>query len=352
MGTNEPGLVALFGSGETSHSGRKVCEWIANRLESPITVSILETPAGFQPNSPQVAGKVAAFLRERLQNYRLDVSIIPARKKGTPFSPESPDLLAPILQSKAIFLGPGSPTYAAKQLQGSLAWEYVQARHRLGSAVLLASAATIAAGSFALPVYEIYKVGSELHWHPGLNFFKPYGLSLVLVPHWNNKEGGAELDTSRAYMGQERFGQLLRLLPDGVTTVGIDEHTALVMDLGSEKCHVMGRGGVTLLRGCDEAFFTSGKVFPISQLGPFRKPALDQGIRPEVWNAALVAQQRERKAEEPPRDVLIKMEAREAARARRDWETADLLREEIANRGWRVLDTPEGPRLERVAGAP
>ena len=35
--------------------------------------------------------------------------------------------------------------------------------------------------------------------------------------------------------------QLLQLLPSGVTTVGIDEHTALVMDR-DQKVLVMGRG--------------------------------------------------------------------------------------------------------------
>lgn len=350
MEISEPGLVALFGSGETSHSGRRVCEWIMGRLAPPISVSILETPAGFQPNSSQVAEKIAKFFEDRLQNYQPKITIIPARKSGSPFSPDDPHLLAPLLQTRAFFLGPGSPTYAAKQLRGSLAWEYIQLQHSLGAAVLLASAATIAASRYALPVYEIYKAGADLHWQPGLDFFGPYGLSLVFVPHWDNREGGAELDTSRAYMGKERFRQLLHILPDGMTIVGIDEHTALVMDLALETCHVMGRGGVTLLKGPDEVFFPSGLTFPLTQLGPFRKPTQIQGIRPEVWDAVLAAQQQEPESDEPSREILTQVELREEARARRDWGTADHLREEIAGHGWRILDTPEGPRLERLIG--
>jgi cysteinyl-tRNA synthetase len=38
--------------------------------------------------------------------------------------------------------------------------------------------------------------------------------------------------------------------------------------------------------------------------------------------------------------------ARQEARARRDWATADALRREIAAHGWQVRDTPAGPRLE------
>lgn len=306
MGIDTPGMVVLFGSGETSRAGQRTYDWVLGRMKPPVSIAVLETPAGFQPNSARVAEKVADFFRAHLQNHRPQVTVVSARQRGTPFSPDDPALLAPLLEAKAAFLGPGSPTYAVQQLQGSLAWEYLVARHRLGSAVLLASAATIAAGTLALPVYEIYKVGAELHWHPGLDFFGPYGLPLVLVPHWDNREGGAELDTSRAYMGQERFGRLLQLVPSEVTVAGIDEHTALVVDIGSETCRVMGRGGVTLLRTGEEARFPSGRSFPISCLGPFRRPPQGYGVRPEVWDAVLTAQRRASEGETRPRRCSLK----------------------------------------------
>jgi cysteinyl-tRNA synthetase len=41
------------------------------------------------------------------------------------------------------------------------------------------------------------------------------------------------------------------------------------------------------------------------------------------------------------------MEEREHARARRDFDRADGIREELASRGWEVRDTPQGPRLVR-----
>ena len=57
-----------------------------------------------------------------------------------------------------------------------------------------ASAMALAVSTHTLPVYEIFKVGSELHWMPGLDLFKGIGLDLTIVPHWNNNEGGAKLD--------------------------------------------------------------------------------------------------------------------------------------------------------------
>lgn len=348
--SDAPGLVVCFGSGETSASGRKIWEWLFRRSTRPIRVAVLETPAGFELNSARVAGRIGDFLRQRLQNYRPEVTVIPARKRGTPFSPDNPEVVAPLLQVNVIFMGPGSPTYAVRQLRDSLAWHLLVARHRRGAAIVLASAAVIAASAHVLPVYEIYKVGEELHWKQGLDFFRAYDLSLVFIPHWNNTEGGAELDTSRCFMGQSRFEELLTMLPDDATVVGIDEHTALVIEIGAQRCRVLGKGGVTCIRSGEEEYFTSGTNFPLTELGPFRTPAPEEGIPPEVWQRVLEteAQPSSEPPPKPPPEVLALVEQRQAARERRDWPTADALRERIATLGWRVIDTPEGPRLEPI----
>jgi hypothetical protein len=349
--SEQPGLVVLLSSGETSSSGRRIYDWLFRRLSAPIRVAVLETPAGFQPNSARVAEKIANFLRQHLRNYDPQVTVVPARKRGTPFSPDDPSIVAPLLQADAIFLGPGSPTYAVRQLQDSLTWQTLLARHRLGAAIILASAATIAAGAQALPVYEIYKVGDELHWYPGLDFFGAYGLSLVLVSHWDNTEGGAELDTSRGFAGEDRFKQLRALLPPDSQVVGIDEHTALVIDLAARSCHVMGRRGVTLCQGGEEHRFLDGQTFAITELGPFQMPELQAGISPEVWERVQAAELAARSeiAPQPSPEVLSLAQEREAARTRRDWATADDLRERIATLGWEVRDTAAGPELAPLA---
>ncbi|RMG43228.1 MAG: cysteine--tRNA ligase [Acidobacteria bacterium] len=51
--------------------------------------------------------------------------------------------------------------------------------------------------------------------------------------------------------------------------------------------------------------------------------------------------------EEIDPEVTRLAQEREAARRRRDWATADRLRDEIAARGYQVEDTPRGPRLKR-----
>ncbi len=339
-----PGRIALLGSGETSLAGGRVFESLARVLPTPLRVAVLETPAGFELNSDRVAGRVADFLAVRLQNYRPQVAVIPARRRGTPFSPDDPALTEPLLRADLLFMGPGSPTYAVRQLRDSLAWQRMIARQRIGATLALASAAVVAVSVYALPVYEIYKAGHDLGWQPGLDLFGPYGLKLVFVPHWNNAEGGAELDTSRCFMGAARFELLRAMLPPDATVVGIDEHTALAIDLADGTAQVMGAGDVTVLQAEGERRLPAGERFSLAELGPFAWPQPDAGLSPEVWAEALAAHELDEHAPSPPAEVLALVAEREAARRRRDWAAADALRARIAALGWQVRDTPEGPQ--------
>jgi cyanophycinase-like exopeptidase len=343
------GPVILFGSGETSASAQATYHRLFTSLRRPIRVAILETPAGFELNSDRVAGKVATFIKEHLQNFGPETIVVPARRRDTSFSPDDPDIVAPLLSSNVIYMGAGSPTYAVRQLRDSLAWHTLTARHRLGANVVLASASVLAASAYAIPVYEIYKVGEDVHWKAGLDLLGPYGLSLAFVPHWNNTEGGTDLDTSRCFMGLPRFAQLLNLLPDTVTVVGIDEHTALTLDLNSQTCQVVGRGGVTLLRHGDERRFDSDErpSFPITELGSFHIPGESTGIPVDVWEwvRAAAAPAERTVSPTPTPEVLDLMKKRQLARTHRDWHTADSIRDQINDLGWHVRDTPSGPKL-------
>ena len=49
-----------------------------------------------------------------------------------------------------------------------------------------------------------------------------------------------------------------------------------------------------------------------------------------------------------PPELMEKANARQAARAANDFAAADRLRDEIHAAGYRLVDTAEGPRLERL----
>lgn len=331
------GPVVLFGSGETSPSGRKIHERMFSGLTPPVRVAILETPAGFQPNSDPVARKIGEFLQHNLQNYKPEVSIIPARRKTSRFSPDDPDLLAPMLKSNYIFLGPGSPTYAVRHLKESLAYRYLLRRHWQGAVVSLASAAAFAISSKVLPVYEIFKAGDDLHWVDGLDFFSMYGLDLTVVPHWNNAEGGDELDTSHGFVGLDRFTQLRAMLPSTTRILGIDEHTAVVIDFAAGAGRVMGKGGATLCSGDSDVTIPHGESFDLNQLGPLREATPPADFVPEpsaVPEAATPAALPEGAAE--------LLDQRRLARQNKEWARSDDLRDQLAALGVKVEDTQAG----------
>ncbi len=339
------GRVLLFGSGEVSPTAQPIYDDLLRRIARPVRIAVLETPAGFQLNSAAVAEEVAAYFHAHLPNHTPLATVVPARRRGTPLSPDHDAILGPLLAADVVFLGPGSPTYAIRQLQGSLAWQVVSGLLRTGRDLVLASAATVAASSWALPVYEIYKAGEDPHWVRGLDLWGMIGLSVVFVPHWNNHEGGAKHDTSRCFMGRSRFRELLALLPPGEVVVGIDEHTALSVEAAAGRCVVMGVGAVTMLLEGAERSFPSGTTFPLSLLGEVCQAVPQEGIPARV-QALIEAAQQDRRAERAPSEAVLALLAdRQAARDRQDWAAADRLRMRLAAEGWSIQDTREGPRL-------
>ena len=339
------GQIAFLGSGETSLAGGRIFEALARDLPQPLKIAILETPAGFELNSDQVAGRVAEFLEKRLQNYKPQIDVVPARKRGTNFSPDDSDILKPLLLADMIFMGPGSPTYAVRQLKDTLAWDILRARHRLGATLVFASAATISVGAWALPVYEIFKVGEDVHSIPGLDLFADFGLTLSFIPHWNNAEGGVDLDTSRCFVGLDRFNEWCTNLPSENTTLGLDEHTGIIFDFQSGECQVLGVSSVSLVRECDPEIYAAGTTFPLSELGKIRAPEpVDAGIPPEVWEMVTAANELEND-DTPPEEVVALTGQRQKARAEKNWAESDRLRDEIAASGWQVQDTPDGQKL-------
>jgi hypothetical protein len=340
------GKIAFLGSGETSLAGGRIFESLVHDLHGPLRIALMETPAGFELNSAQVVGRVGDFMTSRLQNYKPIVDVIAARKRGSAFSPDDPEIIKPLLYANLIFMGPGSPTYAIRQLKDTLAWDVIRARHRLGATLVFASAATISVGAHALPVYEIYKVGQEMFVVDGLDLFADFGLHISFIPHWNNTDGGVDLDTSRCFVGMDRFAEWCSLVPMENTTLGLDEHTGIILDFESGTCEVSGVSSISLIRDCNPEMYPSGSKFSLKELGEFRIPEpLEKDIPSHVWDMVCNAPPLE---DSPSDEVITLAEKRLEARANKNWEESDQLRAEIAALGWLVQDTKEGFKLVRI----
>jgi cyanophycinase-like exopeptidase len=338
------GQIAFLGSGETSLAGGRIFEALARNIHEPLRIALMETPAGFELNSAQVVGKVGEFMKTRLQNYKPVVNVIPARKKNSAYSPDDPEIVKPLLYANIIFMGPGSPTYAIRNLKDTLTWDVIRARHRLGATLIFASAATISIGAHALPVYEIYKVGQDVHIVDGLDLFNDFGVHVSFIPHWNNADGGVDLDTSRCFIGMDRFAEWCNLVPADNETIGLDEHTGLIMDFETGLCEVSGVSSVSLVRECDPEMYASGSKFPLSELGEFRIPEpVEKDIPAHVWEMCLNAPPLD--DDQPSERVMALVEQRVIARQNKNWAESDKLRDEIAALGWTVQDSKDGYQL-------
>lgn len=342
------GRIAFLGSGETSLAGGRIFETLARLLSPPLRIAILETPAGFELNAPLVASRIGDFLQARLGNYNPVIDLIPARKKGTEFSPDNLEILAPLLRANMIFMGPGSPTYLARQLKDTPAWDIIRARHRRGAALVFSSAAAISVGQWVLPVYEIYKAGEDVHLRAGLGLFADFGLQISFIPHWNNAEGGADLDTSRCFVGVGRFQRWRDMLPVGDTVLGLDEHSGIIMDLESGACEVSGVSSVSIVNSSGLEIYPSGSALGLNGIGGIKIPVpLNDGIPAKIWQMTLAAAKTDEA--KPSEEALALLEQRRSARANKDFAASDRLRDEIAALGWRVKDTKEGQGLEKIS---
>ncbi len=232
-----PGVLALLGSGETAPGMTKVHRALLAR-HANVRALTLDTPYAFQENVPQMTAKLVDYFQRSLH-----VTLAPVHFGRYE---ESTELERAVVKQRVrdatyLFAGPGSPSYALAQWRPlGLAEDFASALHA-GATLCFSSAAAATLGSHAAPIYEIYKVGTEPHWLDGLDLTATLGLTCVVIPHWDNREG-ATYDTSRCYLGERRLSLLEAQLPDATSILGVDEHTALILDLDADTLTVTGRG--------------------------------------------------------------------------------------------------------------
>ncbi|TDB91927.1 hypothetical protein E1264_00200 [Actinomadura sp. KC216] len=109
-----------------------------------------------------------------------------------------------------------------------------------------------------------------------------------MIPHYDNAEGGTH-DTRYCYLGERRLRVLEEELPDDAAVLGLDEHTAAVVDVGRNVVRVCGRGVMTVRRRGERVVVPSGET--LSLTGPralVRGEAARRADRPRDENAEAV----------------------------------------------------------------
>ena len=275
-------VLAIIGSGETSPTMVTVHRELLSRLElsSPQAIA-LATPYAFQENAPDVSARTQRYFADSVGlQVRIAAGTSPNADPGM-----APPLIPPDEEDEArqaaairaadwVFAGPGSPSYALAHWQAGPVAAGLRDRVLAGDGLtVLASAAAATAGRFTLPVYEIYKAGGAPRWLDGLDLLGPLGLAVALIPHYDNAEGG-RYDTRHCYLGERRLAVMERDLPADAAVLGVDEHTAVLIDLRTGDVEIRGRGGVTVRRSGRSVVLPAGTRLSVPELRD-----LVQGVR-------------------------------------------------------------------------
>ena len=381
-----------MGSGETTPGMRVVHREIFAGLPDRPACRLMDSPFAFQENADELVERIAGYFAESVGQTVHRVTL-PADADPVVMQ----RALAGIRAADWLFAGPGSPSYARRCWAGTPVPEALAGVVAPGRAgvLLFASAAAVPLGVWALPVYEIYKVGADPRWEPGLGLMGSIlGWRCAVVPHYDNNEGGTH-DTRFCYVGARRLGRIEPDLEDGFI-LGVDEHTALVMDLDAGTASVRGRGGVTLRVAGVEDVLPSGTQCSISELearldalgagraisrGVGAEAPVDQGVGLEAAGRAqdpqssdpggpdelarlvlgalpetavrerdavvALAQRAQRATAQSARELaegLVRalVDVRSELRAAGDWAAGDRLRDALIAAGVEVRDTREG----------
>ena len=250
-----------MGSGETAPTMVKPHRAIFARVGDRPAV-LLDTPYGFQENADDISTRAVGYFAASVGRR---VGVLSWR------TPPPPGLareraLAALRDAGWVFAGPGSPTYALRQWRDTPLPDLLAGTLTGGGVVVFASAAALTLGSHTVPVYEIYKAGVPPVWEPGLDLVRQVtGLPAVVIPHYDNAEGGHH-DTRYCYLGERRLSGLERELPDEAFVLGVDEHTAVELDLAAGTATVVGNGRLTVRRHGNSVVYPSGSVLGLDDL--------------------------------------------------------------------------------------
>jgi cyanophycinase-like exopeptidase len=224
---------------------------------------LLDTPYAFQENAGDISARSQAYFA---RSVGLKVAVVSDADLPQDRNPGAAAGLAAIRSSDWVFAGPGSPSYALGRWRGGAVAAALRDRIAAGAGVtVIASAAAAATGFVAVPVYEIYKVGADPHWLEGLDLFGVLGLRVAVIPHYDNAEGGTH-DTRFCYLGERRLAVLERDLPADAAVLGVDEHTALILDLETQEAEIVGRGGATVRKGGVSSVLPAGTRITLADL--------------------------------------------------------------------------------------
>ncbi|CAB4910889.1 MAG: hypothetical protein F2923_01210 [Actinobacteria bacterium] len=382
------GRLVIMGSGENAPTMVKLHRTLMKELGDS-TKYMIDTPYGFQVNADDLGAKYQQYFDE---SVGAKIELAQWRRKDAS-KVEHERTLSQLQQASWVLAGPGSPSYALNQWTDTAIPAAFADLVRRGGTLVTGSAAAATIGVHAIPVYEIYKVGEDPYWLAGLNLLGDLlGIRAAVVPHFDNREGGRH-DTSCCYIGMHRLEILETQLHDGAGIIGVDEHTAVVIEVGTGAVSVHGAGGLTLRQSGKSVFIASGDSTTVDAmrealhstntveiaattdliansdlLATFREAlqsgdssaalaavlstedavfATDAAAHQELRTMLVELADAAHSGLQDPRTLLsplvdVALNVRKLARENKDYAMSDLVRDSLTAAGIEVRDTPEG----------
>ena len=323
----------------------------------------LDTSYGFQLNVPQMSEKLAEYFATSL-HIAMTTLHFPAYERASEI--ERALFKQGVRDANFVFAGPGSPTYALAQWAPLRFGEDLLSVLHQGGTLCISSAASLTLGGYTAPIYEVYKVGDlSPRWRDGLNVLGTYGLNCAVIPHFDNAEG-RNYDTRFCYLGEPRLLELERQLPPGVATLGVDEHTAVIIDFAEDQIRVEGRSNGYWRIGGESLTLENGHSYELDDLrnatpskravhvdsepngrDPLVQLAEAAALKTEEGMAALarlvqLASSANEGFVDPAPLIDGILQARQDLRSQGHFELADQLRDLLVDNGVEVQDTPSG----------
>jgi hypothetical protein len=252
--------LVIMGSGETAPTMVKSHRRILAATAPP--AAMLDTTFGFPANADELVERTRAYFAESVGTT---VEVARWRRADDPVLARE-QALALIGRAGWVFAGPGSPSYALRQWQGTPLPAALADVPLRGGCLVVGSAAACTVGLATIPVYEIYKVGADPQWLTGLDLLGSLaGLRAAVVPHYDNAEGG-RYDTRFCYLGEARLAALEQQLDGDTGVLGVDEHTGVEFDLTARVATVFGTGGLTARYRGSSVVYPSGAAVALAEL--------------------------------------------------------------------------------------
>jgi cyanophycinase-like exopeptidase len=222
------GTVALIGAGEYLPTIAAVDKQLLGYVQGTPHVVVLPTAA-----VPDGSAIIERWIRMGVEHFsQLGADVEPVRLL-TRADANNATITAKLAQANFVYFSGGKPRYLLEVLQGTPAWQAIEAIFAAGGVVAGCSAGAMVLGGQLFDFPQIWRTLPALNLAPGI----------AVIPHFD------EIPSL--------FSETAMRTARDVTVVGIDGATALVGSDGQWR--VLGSGNVTIFTGKGKTRYKAGE---------------------------------------------------------------------------------------------